>query len=247
MTKTLTFLFDKWWRPLLFWLITVGLVVTSEVIQNPTLGDISISLFGIALLGLFASCIYQLFKGRWIKGILTGLLFGSTIVIFVLYGLLLFFIETVDGDHWADNLTIPSNISLADPIDLTIDNKRPDSLVPAPMTSPYFQLYNSFQPGLYEYDFWTGQIESGTIYLKAYEITQEYALSADRLVKSSAIKVYNPTDTIARFGTKSDFTIYEGDWGKPYAARFEVWYKPDGEEGERMLLQKNYKIEGWMR
>jgi hypothetical protein len=41
-------------------------------------------------------------------------------------------------------------------------------------------------------------------------------------------------------------TIYEGDWGKPYAARFEVWFKPDNGGNEQKLFQKNYKIEGWM-
>jgi hypothetical protein len=36
-------------------------------------------------------------------------------------------------------------------------------------TKTDLQLYNSFQPGLYEYDFWIDRIENGTIYLKAYE------------------------------------------------------------------------------
>ena len=100
---------------------------------------------------------------------------------------------------------------------------------------------------MYEYDFWTGKIENGTIYLKAFEITQEYSLSEDRLPESSLVKIYNPTDSIMRFGTTSNFTIYEGDWGQPYAARFEVWFRPDYGTEERKLFTKNYKIEGWMR
>jgi hypothetical protein len=251
MKRILIFLFDKWWRPILFWLVAVVLVVTNGIIGGHTFGNVSLMLLGIALLGLIASSIFQLFKRRWIKGILTGFLFGGTIIAFILYGILygflLFFIETVDGDKWADNLTIPTNIQLHNPIDLTTDYRRPDSMLSVTNTNTNLQLYNSFQPGLYEYDFWIGKIESGIIYLKAYEITQGYALSTDRLPERSSVRVYNPTDSVMRFSTTSDFTIYEGDWGKPYAARFEVWFKPYKNGQERKLFQKNYKIEGWQR
>ncbi|WP_348636566.1 hypothetical protein QLS71_015380 [Mariniflexile litorale] len=61
------------------------------------------------------------------------------------------------------------------------------------------------------------------------------------------MKINNTNDTIKKFSTKDDFTIYEGDWGKPYGARFEVWFKPDNGGKEVKLLEKNYIIEGWMR
>lgn len=247
MKRILIFLFDKWWRPILFWLVAVGLVFTSIIIGGHTFGNVSLILLGIALFGLIASSIFQLFNRRWIKGILTGFLFGGTIIAFILYGILLFFIETVDGDKWADNLTIPTNIQLNNPIDLTTDYRRPDSMLSVTNTNTDLLLYNSFQPGLYEYTFYTGKIESGIVYLKAYEITQEYALSTDRLPERSSVRVYNPTDSVMKFRTKSNFTIYEGDWGKPYAARFEVWFKSDYGGQERKLFQKNYKIEGWQR
>jgi hypothetical protein len=41
--------------------------------------------------------------------------------------------------------------------------------------------------------------------------------------------------------------IYEGDWGKPYAARFEVWFTPDAGGPERKLAERIFKIEGWQR
>ncbi len=155
----------------------------------------------------------------------------------------------LDGtDRWADNLIIPTNIQLNNPIDLVFDNgERPDSILNLEKTTIDFQLYNSFQPGLYEYDFWINQIEKGTIYLKAYEITQNKSLSTDRLAESSSVKIDNSTNSIQKFHTTHSFTIYEGDWGKPYAARFEIWFKPDNGEKERKLIEKNYKIEGWQR
>ena len=247
MIKTFTFLFDKWIQPIFFWTISIALVITSSLINNNLLSNVSLFVLSVALIGLAASAIYQFFNKRWLKGVLTGLLFCGTIFEFILYGILVFVIETVDGDKWADNLTIPSNIQLDEPLALTNDFKRPASMLEITKTTTDLQLYKSFQPGLYEYDFWTGRIENGTIYLKAYEITQEYALSTNRLRERSSVKIYNKTDSIVKFGTKTDFTIYEGDWGKPYAARFEVWFKPDNDDEERKLFEKNYKIEGWMR
>ena len=93
----------------------------------------------------------------------------------------------------------------------------------------------------------SASVSRPSIYLKAFEIIEEYALSTDRLPERSLVKVYNPTVSIEKFGTTSHFTIYEGDWGQPYAARFEVWFKPDNGGQERKLFSKNYKIEGWMR
>lgn len=208
---------------------------------------ISFILWGIGSLGLILSIIYQVIKKRWLQAILTTLILGGTIAGIVFYAVFLFFIGTVDGDKWADDLKIPTNIQLDIPIDLKTGNKRPDSILSWRKSKTDFQLYNSYQPGLYEFDFWTGKIESGTVYLKVFEITHEDALSTDRLPKTSAISVNNPDDSIRTFRTTSYFTIYEGDFGKPYAARFEVWFKPENGGQERKLFSKNYKIEGWQR
>jgi hypothetical protein len=191
--------------------------------------------------------IYQFLNKQFLKAAFTGILFIGTFATIIIYTLFTFFIETIDGDGWADNLQIPKGIRLENPVDLSMDGQRPDSIIQLIKKNQDFQLYNSFQPGLYEYDFWTGKIDSGIVYLKAFEITQEYALSSNRLPKTTKIKVYNPKDSIIKFSTNSDFTIYEGDWEKPYAARFEVWYKPFTGREERKLISKNFKIEGWQR
>jgi hypothetical protein len=110
-----------------------------------------------------------------------------------------------------------------------------------------FELYNSFQPGLYEYDLWIDFKESGIIFLKVYEITQEIELSNPELEESSMIRVNNTNGVVQKFSTKDHFTIYEGDWGKPYGARFEIWFKSDNSKKQKKLFEKNYIIEGWMR
>ena len=92
------------------------------------------------------------------------------------------------------------------------------------------------------------------LYLKAFEITQNDPLSVDRLKESSTISVYNSTDSLVMFQMDKGnskygrpFTIYEGDWGKPYATRFELWFVPENGGQERKLIVKNYKVEGWQR
>ncbi len=150
-------------------------------------------------------------------------------------------------DKYANKLIIPKNIKIYLPSDTSFSVKNLD-------TTPDFQLYNSFQPGLYSYSIWTKRIDSGYCYLKAYEVTHNDPLSVDRLEERSKIEVFNPSDTLKRFDMGNDnynskkfFTIYEGDWGKPYAARFELWYVPANGGQERKLIEKNFKIEGWMR
>ena len=246
MNKIFTYCFEKWLNPILFWGITLVLIIISEFVKQNIFDKISYILLSLSMFGLVVSAIYQLLKKRWIKGIITGLVFGGTIFAFLIYVVFSFFIDTVDGDKWADNLTIPKNIELNIPKGDGWQT-RPDSILKIKRQKTDFELYNSFQPGLYEFDFWSSKIEKGVIYIKAFEVTQEYPLSTDRLPERSSVRVQNETDSIIRFSTKSHFTIYEGDWGKPYAARFEVWFKPDNGGKEKKLIEKTYKIEGWQR
>jgi ABC-type multidrug transport system fused ATPase/permease subunit len=239
--------FDKWWRPIFFLSVCCLTFGLSEIFRNRTFGNIAFLFVELGLVVVLVSSIYLFTQKKWLTGLFSLGVFGGTIVAFVFYAIALFWMEQERPDEWAKNLKIPTNIQLDNPVDIGFDEQKPDSITNRVVKQTDFQLYNSFQPGLYEFDFWTNQIESGTIYLKAFEITQEYALSTDRLPKRSSVKVSNPTDRIQKFGTTSHFTIYEGDWEQPYAARFEVWFKPDNGGQERKLLNKNYKIEGWMR
>lgn len=112
---------------------------------------------------------------------------------------------------------------------------------------PSIELYNSFQPGIYDSVIWINPGEPGMIYLKAYEVTRNHRLSADRLKEYSNEWVGWSEDPKELFFSNTHFTIYEGDWGKPYAARFEVWFVPESKSPERKLIDKVFKIEGWQR
>jgi hypothetical protein len=203
-------------------------------------------LFG-GFLWLVASAALQFWRRNWTRGLVTiALLFGGTIMTFIVYAIISTATTMIDGDHWADELTIPEDISLFEPIDERPLGTGADTAVVNARLHTDLELYNSFQPGIYLYDVWLGRIERGVICLKAYEVTQGDALSSDQLVKSSRMEVYNPSASVRRFKSAADFTIYEGDWGKPYAARFEVWFKPATGGPEVKLIEKNYKIVGWM-
>ncbi len=109
---------------------------------------------------------------------------------------------------------------------------------------PDIILYNGFQGGIYDADIWCNPGEPGLLYLKAFEITQGTPLSEDRMPNA---KAGYSGDLNEMFLREMGFTIYEGNWGQYYGARFEVWFKPDSGQPDRKLFEKNFKIEGWQR
>ena len=110
-----------------------------------------------------------------------------------------------------------------------------------------FRLLTGMQPGIYGVVYSLNPGEPGTVYLKAFEVTKGTPLSVERLEATSKTRMTWSADSSERFGAKAGFTIYEGDWGKPYAARFEVWFTPDSGKADRKLAERVFKIEGWQR
>ena len=226
--------FDKWWRPLLFFAVIAGLLIINSELNIRFLRHPLGILSNISIIVLLISFCYQLYKRNFLKGFATLFIVFITVVFSIMSSF-------IGGDGWADGLTIPKDIQIEVPLDR---NSRPD------VTSSYRRsqmdliLYNGGQPGMYNFDFWIGKIEPGTIYLKAFEITHNEVLSSKSLKDNSKVSIINSSNTFKR--VSGYFKIYEGDWGKFYAARFEVWLIPASGKKERKLFQKNFKIEGWM-
>jgi hypothetical protein len=110
-----------------------------------------------------------------------------------------------------------------------------------------FRLLTGMQPGIYDVVYLLNPGEPGSVYLKAFEVTKGIPLSAIALEAKSRSRMTWSADPSERFFARAGFMIYEGDWGKPYAARFEVWFTPDAGKGDQKLSERVFRIEGWQR
>lgn len=110
----------------------------------------------------------------------------------------------------------------------------------------YLQLWNGIQGGVYNYSLYYPELPDGEVYLRCFEATENIELSASRLRGASTVEVKNHTG-FGKVADKQQFSIYEGDWDDYYAARIEVWHKNASTNEETKLLEKVYRVEGWMR
>lgn len=169
--------------------------------------------------------------------------FSFSFVIFGVLCLPLMMASMSGPDGFGRDHPIPDGLKYNLPLEEDSCLKEPvDSLDP----NTYLTIWNSFQGGIYTYDFYYGPLSSGEIYLKCFEVTENLPLSEERIAESSKV-IIDPTSSFAKLVSRQEFTIYEGDWGDYYAARIEVWYRDSVTKEERKLLEKVYRVEGWMR
>ena len=147
-------------------------------------------------------------------------------------------------DHFADELTIPPELGASIVVPKDEDEMSSNAGI---RETDEFTLRNGIQPGVYKLALRINPGEQGVVYLKAFEVTKGTQLSGERLKEASSERVGWSTDLAKKFLYDKEFVIYEGDWGKPYAARIEVWFVPDSGKPERKLMERVCKIEGWQR
>ena len=123
------------------------------------------------------------------------------------------------------------------PIEPTIDSTDKYS---------YLQIWNGFQGGIYEYDFYYPSLPAGTIFLRCFEAGKNEPLSEDGISEASSVK-HAANTHFSKIVEKRQFTIYEGDWEDYYAVRVEVWHRDSITHNEQKLLEKYYRMDGWMR
>ena len=145
-----------------------------------------------------------------------------------------------DSDDFGRKHSIPEGIEYCIPFeensDPAVDIDRDGTL----------QIWNGIQGGIYKYDFYYGPLPAGEVYLRCYEVTENIRLSAKRIDESSRVTV-DTTSSFSKIVDRQEFTIYEGDWDDYYAARIEVWHKDAKTGRETKLMEKVYRVEGWMR
>lgn len=114
----------------------------------------------------------------------------------------------------------------------------------APSTEPDF-LLRRMGGGRYELEAWVNPREPGAVEVRAFEFSTNTRLSREPIAQRSRVRV-EATVGESRFPTRTEFTIYEGNGGDDYAARIELWFTPDVGR-PRKLLERVYRVEGWMR
>ena len=240
MKKNILKIFKKCWFNACFSIIIIISTILFVFLDNVFIQIASYCLLFATLLMLLLSIIYNIIKRKWVIAFFSFLLFMASAIIVYVFTIILFFNLSTTPDNYADNINIPKNAQYYKPLD---DNHFRDSL--SNIAKNEFEIYKSFQPGIYNYAINTDAFNSGIFYLKAFEITKKNALSKEKLSKTSVIQIKTNTSHLHK--SSKEFVIYEGDWGKPYIARFEVWYKDEKSNKDSMIMCKNYIIEGWQR
>ena len=232
----------KYWWTLIAFMAFVMIILLILVMSAPA--TVFETILGILLLmtliALPVSWIVLLINKQWRKCLLSYIL--SIVTIFVLGGMLSFAAMWGPGyDNFGKKHPIPDGLKYNIPMDR-------DSIAITPVDSldadAFLQVQGHY--GEYSYDLFYGPLPAGEVFLRCYEATKNIPLSEDRLTERSKVAI-DSTITFSQLVHNKSFTIYEGDWEDYYAARIEVWFKNKETKEECKLLEKVYRVDGWMR
>ena len=260
----------KFWYVLPILMIVFMLILWALLLNEPTVWEKIVGiLLLLTMILLPVSWVVLLIDNKWGKALIS---FLATVVIGCVLGFFMFFSLLLDAmfnphpDTFGKAHPIPAGLAYELPLppdyslefSFLTDSTELDSILAQSdsisTTEPvdsldantYLTIRDGSQGGIYRYDFYYGPLPAGEIYLKCYEVTDDYRLSEYRLTKASRVK-FDTTTSFTKLVDKQQFTIYEGDWGDYYAARIEVWYKNAATKEEKKLAEKVYRVEGWMR
>ena len=236
MKKLFYACFAAAWKPVIFFIAGIVVAMEGDHFQHSIISKIAYYFCYAGIAGMLISFVYRLITKQWLQAFLTAGVF------FAVFTLTAIFTFMDSSDHFADDLSIPANIRLS----TLLPTELRDSVRLATKDSAGLHLFSD-SPGEFDFDVRMGKTDSGIIYLRAFEIKHGEELSADRLANASQCYVNNHADTLTTCSSSRPVVIYEGDFGKPYAARIEVWFKNSDGTNDKKLLSENYIIEGWQR
>ena len=237
------FIIQYWWLfPVLDALLLVlyCLIATPFSDAGPIIGKLSDFVF----LATIASWVVLLFNKQWKKFVIS---FFLSIVVAIVLSIPVALAPT--PDNFGKKHEIPDGLEYSIPFE---EHSTPSIAIDSLNVNTYLQIWDGLQGGIYTYDFYYGSIPAGEVFLRCFEATKNIKLSAggfllkDQIYESSKVAV-DSTSSFSKLVDQQRFTIYEGDWGDYYAARIEVWHKDAKTGEERKLMDKVYRVEGWMR
>ena len=205
---------------------------------------------------IIASLVVAIIKKRY--GVAIGMV-AMGIFLFIYSVLTMTFIGLGAGDNFGKRHPIPAGMEYyTTGITAEYGNANAQAYLDSLVIERGIVMVDYGQPGQYRYMAYVPAIpEKGEIYLKLYEATTDFRLS-EYIKYNTTIKV-EASDTAVIYRMESDgkrsmetyntqyFTIEEGSWGDYYAARVELWYKPESSDEEKLLHSVIYKVEGWSR
>lgn len=246
------------WIVRFWWLFPVATVLLSIVSLfasdwNITIMLIICGLSTITLLLQLPVFVILLIEKRWWQA--AGALFSGAVslVPFVYLPLLLvsMFVGSMP-DHFAQKHPIPDGMEVNIPItDANCRWNATDGFIFTPVeidstdSNSWLQIWNGEQGGIYHYAFYWPALSDGEIYLRCFEATKGTELSASSLKPRTTVRVIGHNE-FGQVVLPTQFTIYEGEWEDYYAVRIEVWHKPTVGKPHK-LMEKIYRMEGWMR
>ena len=224
-------LIKYWWTfPILLALSMLALIVLFT--KTPSILE--------TIIGVLFLLVLLLINKQWLEVLLS---FIVSVVVGCILWIPLILSAMTGPDGFGKDHPIPEGLEFSLPLSLESDKiEFVDSLD----QKTYLQIWNDSQGGLYKYDFYYGSLGPGEVFLRCFEATSNTPLSEDRLIEQSRVKV-SPQKQFGKVVNKQSFTIYEGDWEDYYAARIEVWFKSSETNKESKLMEKVYRVEGWMR
>jgi hypothetical protein len=252
MKDWLTRYFSSWWRPAA---VTVGLLITLiasdltlsylHITNTAILSNTLFVLFLIALLTVLGGAVYQF------------VISAPTLTVSMIFSGLL----GPSEDGFGKDITIPADMAYDLPRVGTRYDRTGNGLYMANQNrlvkdtahndvtqdDPEIHITNGVQGGIYLVHAYVNPGELGVAYLKVFEATRNTRLSEFRITKRSRKKTRWSDDPYTQFLYNTEITVYEGDWGVYYPARFELWFVPASGGPERKLFEKIFRIEGWMR
>ena len=232
-----------WWIFPIVNLVSALLIVPSA---NHNLWGLTSALFIVFIVLLVVQgiiFIYCLCKKEWWQSVGSAIGCIVCFIAFYIISFIYLIVSSSQPDPFGKEHPIPEGMEYEIPLN---ENAPVEVIVDGFSEKEYLQVWNDFQGGLYQYSFYYPELPDGDVFLRCFEVTENIELSTSRLRKASTVKVIDHTE-FGMIADKQNFTIYEGDWGDYYAARIEVWYKNARTGKETKLLEKIYRVEGWMR
>jgi hypothetical protein len=232
-----------WWIFPIVNLVSALLIVPSA---NHNLWGLTSALFIVFVVLLVVQgiiFIYCLCKKEWWQSVGSAIGCIVCFIAFYIISFIYLIVSSSQPDPFGKEHPIPEGMEYEIPLN---ENAHVEVIVDGFSEKECLQVWNDFQGGLYQYSFYYPELPDGDVFLRCFEVTENIELSTSRLRKASTVKVIDHTE-FGMIADKQNFTIYEGDWGDYYVARIEVWYKNARTGKETKLLEKIYRVEGWMR